>query len=125
MEGSKSMNLTCEGCNGKCCRYVATEIDPPKDKESYEEIIWFLLHENIEVFIENKEWYIQFTTPCKKLDKKWRCSIYEKRPQICRDLKIDECEHHGESIAEDVVFKKPEDFIEYMKKKGIDIDFKE
>jgi hypothetical protein len=113
--------LTCDGCDAMCCRYVATEIDAPEDKEDYDHIIWYLLHENIHVFIEEKEWYIQFNTPCEKIDRAGKCSFYDKRPKICKELNIKYCEKHGKGDPQDYLFKTPEDFIEYMKEKGIDI----
>ena len=114
--------LSCGDCNAKCCRYVATEIDKPENKKDYENILWYLLHENVEVFIEDDDWYIQFSTPCKALDKNWECTIYPKRPEICKGLSIENCERNGEGEPYDIVFKEPEDFVEYMKKKGIKIN---
>ena len=122
MAKTNALALTCKSCKAKCCKYVATEIDKPKNKEEFEEIIWYLLHENIEVFIESGDWYIQFNTSCKALDKDNKCSYYEKRPQICRDLKVGECEHHGDIDENDITFKTPKDFVDYMKEKGFELD---
>src|SRR5436190_17100327 len=64
----------CAGC-GDCCRYVTAQIKSPRSRVDYDEIRWFLLHENIQVFIDEDGWYIEFATRCRKLDG-WRCSIY-------------------------------------------------
>ncbi|MBD3253257.1 YkgJ family cysteine cluster protein [Candidatus Pacearchaeota archaeon] len=113
---------TCKGCGAKCCRYIATEIDKPESKKDYQDIVWYLLHENVWIFIEEGKWYIQFNTDCKKLDENSKCSIYEKRPKICRDLDIESCERYGDGEAYDFLFKEPEEFIDYLKKKGKDTE---
>jgi Fe-S-cluster containining protein len=111
----------CKDCSAKCCRYVATEIDKPEKQEDYEEIIWYLLHEKICVFIDDGEWYLQFDTDCKSLDESGECKIYDKRPKICRKLSTSNCEHYGEGKPYDVIFKNPEDFVKYMKERGVEI----
>jgi len=113
--------LSCKGCNAKCCQYVATDIDKPKTKKDYEEILWYLLHKKISVYIAKGKWYIEFYTPCKKLDKNHRCRIYEKRPSLCEKHKIDTCEKHGEGDPYDILFKNSDEFIKYLKKKKIKI----
>ena len=112
--------LSCGACNAKCCRYIATEIDEPEKKEDYENILWYLLHKNVEVFVEDKSWYVQFLTPCKALDKEWKCKIYSKRPAICKELNIENCERHGKGEPYDMIFKEPEELIEYMEEEGIE-----
>ncbi|MBT3690890.1 YkgJ family cysteine cluster protein [archaeon] len=113
--------LSCEGCKAKCCKYICVEIDKPEDKEDYEHILWYLVHKDVSVFIEGKEWYIQFDTPCNKLDEKYMCKIYDKRPEICKKLSIENCEKHGAGEAYDVLFKNVEDFVKYMADKGVEI----
>ncbi|MBR9705402.1 YkgJ family cysteine cluster protein [Candidatus Pacearchaeota archaeon] len=113
--------FNCKECNAKCCRYVATEIDAPEDEKDYENILWYLIHKNVSVFIEGKEWYIQFSTPCNKLDKDWKCTIYEKRPKICKELSINSCEEYGHGKPHNFLFETEQDFIEYLRKKGIKI----
>ena len=112
--------LNCNNCNAQCCRYVATEIDEPEKKEDFENILWYLLHKNVEVFVEDGGWYIQFLTPCKALDKKGVCTIYSKRPEICKELSIKNCERHGKGDPYGMIFKEPEELIEYMEEEGIE-----
>lgn len=114
-----SKELSCKGCNAKCCRYIATEIDKPEKKKDFENILWYLLHKNVEVFIEDGLWFVQFLTDCNQLDKDGNCNIYFKRPKICRDLSIKNCERYGKGQPYDKIFKKPEDLIKYMKEQGI------
>ena len=34
----------CEGCDAKCCKHVAVEIDEPEEKEDFENIKWYVCH---------------------------------------------------------------------------------
>ena len=111
---------TCEGCEAKCCRYVTVKIDEPKDNEDYEPILWYLIHENVEIFIDEEGWHILFNSKCKKLGDDFKCKDYDKRPQVCSDHKMESCERYN---LEDVFasFKSPKEFRKYMKNKKIDI----
>lgn len=111
--------LTCEKCKAKCCRYISIEVDDPKDKEAYEEILWYLVHKNVEVFIEEGKWHIQFNTDCKNLDKDFKCKIYDKRPNVCKEHDIECCEKHGEDDPKDISFSDTESFMKYMEKRGV------
>lgn len=117
----ENSTLTCEGCKAKCCRYVTIEINEPKNREDYEEILWYFLHEGVEVFIENGKWNVLFNSKCKGLDKNWKCSIYEKRPKVCRDHDIEDCERHGKDDSENIYFKNYQEFIAYLMDKGIEL----
>ncbi len=107
---------TCEGCNALCCKYVAIEIDCPENLEDFEDIKWYVCHKSINVFVdEDNEWYVEFITPCQYLDEKGWCTIYNKRPQICRDYNQDECLFHNKDYNEKYNFKKIEDVENYIK----------
>lgn len=115
----------CDGCT-ICCRYVAIEFDKPTCKEDYHHIFWFLAHKDVEIFVDHDNgWCVEFKTKCRHLDRRGMCSIYENRPKICRDYSHEECEKHGEGKAEKERFKTREDFIKYLRKKGINYQFKE
>lgn len=107
----------CKNCDD-CCRYIALEIDKPTTKAEKENIIWFLLHENISVYIgHDNSWYIEFKTPCKKLLSK-RCSIYKNRPRMCRDYQQDDCTKYNNSPAEKKLFTTPQQFKNFINKKN-------
>jgi hypothetical protein len=48
----------CDRCAGLCCRYFALQIDNPKTARHYDDIRWYLMHENVVVYIENKKWFV-------------------------------------------------------------------
>ena len=112
----KEIPRTCEGCDAMCCKYVAMEIDCPEERGDFENIKWYVCHKNINVFVEeDNTWNIEFITPCEHLDKGGWCTIYDKRPRICRDYNQDECLFYNEDYEEKYKFEKIEDVEDYVK----------
>ena len=48
----------CEQCSALCCRYFVLEIDKPETRRQYDDVRWYLVHENTFAFIERKKWYL-------------------------------------------------------------------
>lgn len=114
---------SCEKCDGACCKYVAMEIDCPEDLNDFENIKWYVAHENIRVFVEEDDsWNIEFITPCKYLSDKNKCIIHEdsvkkskiSRPKICKDFDVDSCPFHNDYL-EKYEFNSVEDIEKYIK----------
>jgi hypothetical protein len=84
----------------------------------FDELYWFLCHENIEVFIESRKWYVQFDTPCRNLDGRSLCRDYPIRPHVCREHEEKECEYWGEEDRK-VKMRSPDDLKRYMKRRGL------
>ncbi len=106
----------CEKCVALCCRYFALPIDNPTDVTDYDNIRWYLLHENVVVFIEDGQWYIGVLTKCKHLQPDNRCGIYETRPRICRKYTTDNCDYHGAEYGYDKLFTSAEQLREFAEK---------
>jgi len=103
----------CAGCDA-CCRYIATELDKPTTKRDYDNIIWFLLHENVGVYIDwDNDWYIEFKTPCRALKNKL-CLIYQERPMMCQEYDQAECTHHNHEAPEKIYFHNADEFKKYL-----------
>ncbi len=112
--------IDCSACNAECCRYVATEIDEPVDSNDIDNIRWYLMHENVNVFIDHDDnWYIEFITPCRHIGKDNKCLIYDKRPAICSAHGVDDgiCEFHGGEPAYKKCFTNETEFEKYIKKR--------
>ncbi len=108
----------CDGCEG-CCKHVAVGIDTPEDKDDYDNIIWFLLHENVRVFVDHdNDWYLEFLTKCSALDENKLCKLYNERPNICRKYSQNECIKSTPSDGELVSFNNRADFLNWLEKKG-------
>lgn len=102
----------CVRCTG-CCRYVTVEIDKPRSKEKIELYTWYLLHKNVQIYIDNeKTWNLLFITPCTKLGDDGKCKIYHTRPQICKDYSPKSCSRTGKDHTH--LFMTPDALLEYL-----------
>ena len=108
----KDVNL-CEYCTAKCCHYFALPIDVPSERQDFDFIRWYLLHDRATAFVEDGDWYLLVHTVCKHLQPDHRCGIYETRPQICRDYTTDNCEYEDDWTY-DQYFETPEQLQEYV-----------
>jgi Fe-S-cluster containining protein len=107
----------CEKCVALCCRYIALPLDNPEDAEDYDNIRWYLIHENIVVFVEDGQWFIGILNRCKHLMPDNRCGIYEERPRICRKYTTDNCEYHGAEYDYEHLFTSGDQLRAYAEEK--------
>lgn len=93
MELSSAENADlCAGCV-TCCTYLTIEVDAPRAAWEYDQWIWALHHEGIELYVERPEkWFLHVATRCRQLDRKGRCSIYGRHPVLCREYDPRSCE---------------------------------
>ncbi|RKY20944.1 MAG: YkgJ family cysteine cluster protein [Planctomycetota bacterium] len=102
----------CGGCTALCCRYFALEIDTPDEPEDFENLRWYLIHEDTNLFIDEGDWYLQIFRKCTWLGKDNACSRYEDRPSICREYDDDWCDLDGASDG-DITFRTIEELESY------------
>ncbi|HOX28600.1 MAG TPA: YkgJ family cysteine cluster protein, partial [bacterium] len=96
-------------CNAKCCRYTALVIDTPRSRKDFDDIRWFVCHEDVSVYKDQEDnWVLEFVSLCKNL-KNNRCMIYDKRPDICRDYNPDKCTADSKDQDAKILFKEPSD----------------
>lgn len=108
----------CDLCTGLCCRYFALPIDTPEDRDDYDDIRWYLCHEDVTVFVEDGDWYVNVKNKCKNLlPKDNRCKIYDSRPKICRGYSHDECDFVEGDYEYDLNFTDDKQMEEYIKVK--------
>jgi uncharacterized protein len=100
--------IDCKLC-GKCCHNVSVEVDEPETDEELDEYLWLILHKGVTIYINEDQWYVEFQTPCKMLDKKRKCRIYDQRPELCKKYSSKNCLHHGEGDYFDHYFKTAEE----------------
>lgn len=105
-------NQDCKGCPGLCCNGLEDSIIRPTTTQDVENLKWELHFVNTKIFIRNKRWYKMSTGQCRYLGQDYRCTIYDRRPQICRDHNPPACEFHG-AIA-DVMFHDPDQLQAYI-----------
>lgn len=107
--------ILCEHCTAACCRYIALPLDTPGKKRDFDDIRWFLMHENVSVFVEDGDWYISFVTNCRHLQPDNRCGVYHTRPQICRDYSTSNCDYHSGDYGWQHHFTCPEHLDEFLR----------
>jgi len=49
------MKPNCKNC-GYCCSYVTVQIDDPEDDIDWEEMKWWLCHENVLLYIDHDDY---------------------------------------------------------------------
>ena len=120
------MTLTCDHCSANCCKYIALEIEKPKVKKDWDNIFWYLHHENVLVYIDqDNDWILEFRTPCKNLQEDNGCGIYETRPLVCRNHIQKTCEFHNSESPYKQEFTCAEDLKKYLEQKNINYKFGE
>jgi Fe-S-cluster containining protein len=108
--------IICDKCTGLCCRYFALPIETPEDWDDYDDVRWYLCHEDISVFVEEGDWYINVKNKCLNLsEKNYKCGIYDLRPNICRGYKIEDCDYTGSEYDYELHFTSAHQMEEYMK----------
>lgn len=115
----------CRDCGGKCCNYIAVELDKPTSKRDYDHIRWYLSHKNVNVFIDHyNKWHVEFRTPCEELTRNRECAVYESRPLICRNHgnSEGECEYYDTPYKE--YFSTMTQFEKYLDEKKINWKFR-
>jgi Fe-S-cluster containining protein len=112
---SQSDKVECTDC-GRCCMYVAIEIDPPTRPRNATDILWYLYHPGISIYVDgNEEWCIQFESRCENLGEDLLCKIYRQRPHICRGFDSETCEVNGKE-GEAFTLRTPDEFLAYLRK---------
>lgn len=122
-KNSKNRLSDCIACGAKCCRHVATEIDKPTCKHDYDNIRWYLMHENVNVFVDNDgKWTLEFLARCQNLLDNNTCIKYTDRPTICRDYPDsgDTCEFGGDDTPYKLFFTTVKEYEQYLDNRGID-----
>ncbi len=76
----------------QCCHYVALETDKPTSKADFEDLLWFVAHDGVSVYVDEGSWYVQFETRCSFLAANNLCQAYDRRPRICVEYHPDECD---------------------------------
>ena len=91
----------CERCEALCCRYFALQLDTPEDADDFDSIRWYLLHRHAWIWVEDGDWYLQVDEPCRHLDAANHCTVYDRRPKICREDGLAENrEHPGDPLCD-------------------------
>jgi Fe-S-cluster containining protein len=108
-----SGTFDCAQC-GLCCTYLAIEIDGPTTVKRATELLWYLYHEHVSLYLNDDAWMVQFETTCRYLTADRRCGVYATRPHICREFSEQDCEVNTGDDGQ--TFYTVTAFMEYLKK---------
>ena len=93
------------------------EIDKPRTKRDFDNIRWYLLHQNVSIMIDwDGSWLIQFNSPCNWL-KDGRCTHYSLRPDMCREYDPADCERYCAGPAEKILMTNERDLERYLEER--------
>ena len=111
---SKTQNVCIEKCSAICCNDLAVEIHKPVTKAEKEELRWHLFFVGVKVYIRNRRWHVFYHSRCRYLSKDNLCTIYDRRPERCRNHNYPDCELQGKFY--DIMLENPEQFDKYFAK---------
>jgi Fe-S-cluster containining protein len=100
-------NDLCADCPGKCCHKLLIPFKKPKDESEMAYYRWHLQYDTLNVAIRSNRWYLVIDGRCMYLNKKDMCTIYDDRPDTCRDHNPPNCEHYGEWC--DILLESPDE----------------
>ncbi len=99
----------CAGCV-RCCTYISIEVDAPRSPWEYDQWIWALHHDGIEMYVESPEaWYLLVWTRCRQLNSTGRCDIHGRHPVLCREYDPRGCERRVEVAETRATFRRAEE----------------
>lgn len=82
--------MNCERCKGACCEAFSLPVSDLSGVPNDDALTWVLLHGDTGSASPERpdHWdgYVEFECSCKALDQFGSCSIYQDRPQVCRDF---------------------------------------
>ncbi|MCK4916823.1 MAG: YkgJ family cysteine cluster protein [Candidatus Omnitrophica bacterium] len=114
-KSSEPDNKYCKKCSAICCKNLAVEINRPRNKFEVENLKWQLHFDTVKVYLHNRKWHQLVEGTCIYLSKDDRCTIYETRPDKCREHNPPECEFFGKYY--DIMFNNPQELTDYLKSK--------
>jgi Fe-S-cluster containining protein len=107
--------ITCDECDGECCKTIAIDIETPRLKEDFENIRWYLYHKGLSVYVDNQDtWLVLIPFPCEHRQKDGKCAIYDKRPPICQVYSPEDCEKNVKEVK--FMFSTVEDYDNWLEK---------
>jgi Fe-S-cluster containining protein len=109
-EGSRR---ACVDCPALCCHDLAIEILRPRLREDIDNLKWHLHFDTVHVAIRHRQWYLVVNGRCIYLDENNLCTIYDRRPDTCRDHNPPDCEKYG--LWYHVWIETPDELEDYLK----------
>jgi len=109
----------CSFCTGSiCCTYITQQIETPKTKLDFTNLLWQVSHKNVSIYKDEGLWSLLIDGDCAHLLPGGGCGIYDSRPHACREYSNDYCEFDAPSEESfDLYFPNYESLLKNCKKK--------
>ena len=91
-------------CGGGCCTYFSLPLDTPRTDRDFDDVRWYLMHDDTHVYKLEGTWFLLSMRRCKYLRPDNLCGNYDARPEICREYDPGTCEFTG-TVPYDLYFK--------------------
>ncbi len=112
--------LHCFDCDQVCCRTAVVEVEPPRSLRDYSDLLFYLHHHDTQIVVarngRKREWYVEFMAACRYIDSEGRCTIYERRPLVCREYDMMYCERNA--LRPFAYMRTPEEFYDFLRTDG-------
>jgi len=89
-------NQCAMSCKAGCCKYFSLPIETPRSDAEFDDVRWYLMHEDTHVYKYEGDWYLLMLRKCRNLLPNNLCAVYDNRPRICADYDPTDCEFTGE-----------------------------
>jgi len=93
-------------------------IPAPKSVDDWDEVRWWLAHEDIMVTHDDDGWMLHVRTRCQNLKADNSCAVYPDHMLCCQAYDPDDCEYTGE-VPFDVKLLTQEDLADYLERRRL------
>jgi Fe-S-cluster containining protein len=112
------LTICTQHCGARCCRYITVGIPAPKSVDDWDEVRWWLAHEEVMVTHDDDGWMVHFRTRCQNLKADNACAVYPDHMLCCQAYDPTDCEYTGE-VPFDVQFLKQTDLADYLERRRL------
>jgi len=113
--GARNCTLAaCNDCPALCCHGLSIPIDKPRTRSDIDVLRWELQYDTVRCYVRSHRWYLYIEGRCIYLDEQNMCTIYARRPDVCRRHGPPDCEKFGPFY--DVMIETPEQLDAYLEK---------
>jgi len=105
-------------CGARCCKYITVTIPAPKSVDDWDEVRWWLAHQEVMVTHDDDGWLLHVQTRCQNLKADNACAVYPDHMLCCQAYDPNDCEYTGE-VPFDVKLLTQEDLADYLERRRL------
>jgi|GEM_PF-1780614 len=107
-----------EHCGARCCRYITVGVPAPRSVDDWDELRWWLAHEEVMITHDPDGWMLHVRTRCQNLKADNACAVYPDHMLCCQAYDPNDCEFTGE-IPFDVQLLTQTDLADYLERRRL------